>query len=191
MFLHGEQREVLSMCYEISPEPKKVHSKDVEELAYQGHELMMAGKAEQAETVFRKALEKEPDAPSLLFNLSNALLIQGRDKEGKDLIRNLHAKHPDYFFGRCGMARLAIEERRLEEAQKLLEPLLEQRKMHPSEFTALAIAQIELQLAGGEKQGARQWMEMWENIVPGHPSQAPLRRRIRGSVWDFLGGSGS
>ena len=36
--------------------------------------------------------------------------------------------------------------------------------MHISEFNALAIVQIEIMLARGERGAAKSWLEMWEQI---------------------------
>jgi predicted Zn-dependent protease len=151
----------------------------VEGLAFEAHEALNAFDGERAERLLKEALAKEPDSPDLLNNLAAAYGLQGRVEEAADLIRDIHARHPDYWFGRIGVARQAIEAGRLEEAQDILRPMLQQTRLHRSEFTALAAAEIELQLARGEPDGARSWLQMWEQMVPDHPQIPLMRRKIR------------
>jgi predicted Zn-dependent protease len=187
MFTQGQWREVIQLSFEVSDRPDHKHSAEVEKLANDAHELLGLKDAGGAERLLRKALEKEPDAPDLLNNLAAARALQGHEEECHRMIRDLHARFPDYLFARVTMARIAIDAGQLDEAQELMKPVLRQRKFHSTEFTALAQAQIHLLLARGEREGARQWLEMWEKSVPGHPDQSAMRRHIRDySVWDRL-----
>src|SRR5262249_43163258 len=140
---------------------------------------MYAGDGEQAERLLHEALAKEPDAPDLLNNLADAYNVQGRQEESRRLIREIHARFPDYWFGRIGVARQAIEEGRLEEAQEILQPMLQPTRLHASEFAVLATTEVELQLARGQVAGARSWLDMFKRMLPDHPNVAVLRRLIR------------
>jgi Flp pilus assembly protein TadD len=187
MWMGGEWREVLLLSFEITEEPQRKHSPEVEELAYQAHEALFAEEGGRAESFLRRALELEPDKPDLLNNLAAAYMLQGRIDEGEQLIRQIHARFPDYFFGTIGAARLAVNAGQLDEATALLRPLLERKKFHTSEFTALAMAEIQLQLARGEREGARSWLQLWENTVPDHPDLPTWRSRVNSrSIWQRL-----
>jgi predicted Zn-dependent protease len=183
MWVDGEWREVLLWGVELTDEPSHNHSAKVVRLATDGHTVLMGGDGERAEDLFRQALALEPDAPDLVNNLAAALQEQGRDAETEALQRDNHARHPDYFFGRIGFARLAVRDNRLDEASALLDPLMTRKRLHYSEFVALAISQIELALARGLKDGARSWLEMWERMLPDHPQLPTLRRRVNSGSW--------
>lgn len=187
VWMQGEWREVLLLSFEVTGEPERKHGPEVDELASEAHEALHAGEGERAETLLRRALELEPDKPDLLNNLAAAYVLQDRIEESKQLIRQIHDRFPDYFFGRIGAARLAIEAGQLDEALALLRPLLGQKKFHTSEFTALAQAEIELLLARGEREGARSWLKMWEDTVPDHPQLSVWRSRVNSpSIWQRL-----
>jgi predicted Zn-dependent protease len=90
----------------------------------------------------------------------------------------LFEEHPDYFFARIGMARLAVREHQLDRARELLRPLLEQQRFHISEFDALCNANAELYFAEGSRDGARSWVDLWASVNPNHPGIAQWRRKL-------------
>jgi predicted Zn-dependent protease len=191
MWAQGEWRDVLMLSFELQDTPSGAHPPEVANLATEAYDLLQARDGVGAERLFLRALEKAPDAPDLLNNLALAYQVQKRWDEAEALVRRAHARHPDYWFGRVGMARLATEAGRLDEASSLLEPLLRRRRVHLSEFVALAMAQIDLLLARGEKEGARTWLQMWADLLPDHPALPEWRRRVRGlGIWNWFMGRG-
>jgi predicted Zn-dependent protease len=179
MWVHGEWAEILLLAFELHDTPSRKHSAAVEELAREARNAIYAGDGEQAERLLHEALAKEPDAPDLLNNLADAYNLQGRQEESRRLMREIHARFPDYWFGRIGVARQAIDEGRLEDAQEILQPMLQRTRLHASEFAVLATTEVELQLARGQVAGARSWLEMFKQMLPDHPNVAALRRMIR------------
>jgi predicted Zn-dependent protease len=137
------------------------------------------GYAEDAEKLYREALALEPDAPDLKNNLTAALMAQGREEEGIALLEEIHAQSPDYLFGRVGLARVALRDGNLEKAKALMEPLMNRRRFHVSEFRAWVQTQIEMSLFQKQKDGARTWLEIWEAELPEDPMIPAYRRRIR------------
>jgi predicted Zn-dependent protease len=178
LWVNRECSETLLLSFEVYDTPVEKHSAEVADLATEAHDALQAQDGVRGERFLKDALAREPDAPDLLNNLAAAYGLQGRREEAHALLRQVHAKHPDYWFGRIGVARLAIEAGQLDEAQALLRPMLEQKRLHTSEFAALAMAEIDLQLARGETQGAQSWLKLWESIAPDHPALAGQRRRI-------------
>jgi predicted Zn-dependent protease len=192
MWVKGEWTEILLLSFELDETPRKRHSPEVEELGRQGMEAIYAGDPETAERLLKEALAKEPDAPDLLNNLADVYSIQGRREESRELVRTIHARFPDYWFGCIGVARQAIEEGQLEEAQAILRSMLERTRLHPSEFAALATTEVQLQLARGQIAGARSWLDMFKRMLPDHPNVTALRQMIRdagrkGAPGDWLG----
>jgi len=188
MWMNGEWHEILLLGFEITRETTGELSERAGDLVGRALDLLRAGDGVPAERLLREALEADPGSPSVLNNLAAALRVQGRDTEADELIRDIHRRFPDYFFGIIGVAMLDIEAGRFEEAAALLNPLLRQKKFHVSEFAALAGAEIQLQLARGEKGGARSWLKMLEEAVPDHHALPTLRAKVegrRGGWWPF------
>ena len=84
--------------------------------------------------------------------------------EQRALVAETHDRFPEYFFARAALARMLAQEKRIEEASDLVQPLLRLPKLHVSEFKALAQAQIEIALADNHTEMARSWLEMWQQI---------------------------
>lgn len=178
----GKRRYPLRwLDHEVTDEPERKHSRRVESLGEQALLAMRDGRAEEGERLLREALELEPESPDLLNNLAAAFQLQGRIAEGMKLAEEVHTRWPDYFFGRCAVARMRAQKGRLEEARKLLEPLLEQRRLHRTELAALYAARIDLLLAEGDKEGARVWLDLMEDKAPDDPQLLSLRMKLAGA----------
>ena len=178
LWVQGEWRDILLLGFEIYDEPElTVHSPQVTEWMQEAVLALREGDAQRAEPLLRQALAKEPDKPDLLNNLAFAYMLQGRHQE-KALIRDIHARYPDYFFGRVNMARLYTHEGDYERARDLLDPLLLQNRFHTSEFVALCAAEIELHLAQGNMDVARSWFDFWDSTGLPDPQIEQHRSRL-------------
>lgn len=147
-------------------------------LAEKGYYELSAGKAGRAEQLFIEALKLAPGDPRLLNNLAQAYNMQGRKDEYRQLRQQIYAEHPDYFFGIVQAAQDHIEHGELEQAQDLLTPLLQQKKLHFSEFATLMTAQIQLYLKQGKRDLARSSFNMLEQVYPDHPNVEALRLSV-------------
>ena len=138
--------------------------------------------------MLKRALEREPDAPDLLNNLSAAYILQGRTAEAEAIIRQVHERNPEYLHGRANLARFLIEDGKLDEAEALLEPLFSRTRLHVSEFSALVSARIELLFARKERQTAWTWLDVWRAIDPDNPVVLIWEGRLEEagrSLWQF------
>jgi len=178
-FSQGEWTEVLLLGYEVTDEPTRIHSPEVEGLASDASEALQAGDSKRAEQLLQQALVMEPNAPDLMNNLAMAWLTQGRKEEAYTLLDQVHERFPGYWFGIVFAASRLVNENRLAEAEAKLQPLLETRRMHTTELAALAQVQIQLLLAKGDRQSAEEWVKMWESVAPDHPQLPEWRRRAR------------
>jgi tetratricopeptide (TPR) repeat protein len=178
MWLEGEWREVLLFSFELHDEPMTRHSRRVEQKMLDAQEAMEEGGYAEAERLYRQALELEPDAPDLRYNLAMACERQGRSAEAEAVVRELFERHPDYLFGRASMARLLTRAAQFAEAEALLEPLLSRKRFHYSDFAIFAATQIELQLARGQRESARSWLQMWAAADPDNQNLSYWRRRL-------------
>jgi Flp pilus assembly protein TadD len=178
LWLKGEWQEMLLMGFELHGEPLVKFSPQVRRIVDSAHIAFDEGAGVEGERLIRKALEIEPDNPSLLNNLGKAYELQGRDDEALELAYEIHQRFPDYLFGRVNLAMMMILEDKLDEAEELLKPLFKRRQMHFSEYGAFIAAQIELALARRNRKAARSWFEMWEQVDPDNPNLERFRSRV-------------
>ncbi len=174
----GRWTEVLLWGFELHEEVRRVHSPEVESLGAEAIEALHERDGKRAEHFLKQALEIEPDAPDLLTNLAAAYKFQDRHEDARRLVVDVHERFPDYFFGRVNFANLLVQVKELDRAKELLEPLLGNNRMHLSEFAALCEAHIQLHLAEGNREAARRWLSMWEDVDPDHPMLKACRRRV-------------
>lgn len=178
LWAHGEQQEVLLMDWEVYTEGTGGYSPQVDKLVGNGIRAIQSGDGKRAERLFQQAFELAPDEPSILNNLANTYKYLGRIDEARELMQDIYEQFPDYFFGAINMANLLRESGDIEGAHQLVLPLMSQKRLHVTEFDALAQAQIELQLAKGDTESARQWYDMWKPISPEHPAMHKYRRQF-------------
>jgi tetratricopeptide (TPR) repeat protein len=178
LWVKGEWREIMAVGFDVYSEPESKHTPQVEEWIREATLALHAGDSRKAEQLLQKALAVEPEAPDAWNNLAAAYEMQGRRKEAHQMIHQIFERHPDYLFGRIGVAQLALRGGKTEEAEALLKPLLEQRRLHFSEFEALCRAMIELCQARGDRNAARAWLDLWAATDPDNPDIAARRRRL-------------
>lgn len=181
LWIKGEQRDVNLMSFEISSEPTEPLPKNVESLSTRAWQAIHEDDGAAAESLLDEALKRHPEHPSLIYNRAVAIQLQGRKKEAMDLVRELHARCPDYLFANIKLAEEAIDRHDFDAARELLNPLMSRRRFHQSEYAALCHAHIQLLTAQGEKDGALAWLKMWEDAAPDDERimlwQARLNRR--------------
>jgi tetratricopeptide (TPR) repeat protein len=174
----GRWTELLLWGFELYDEIRKVHSPQVEDLGGKAMKALHENDGERAEYYLTQALEIEPHAPDLLNNLAAAYRFQDRHEEAERIIFEIHERFPDYFFGRVNVANLHIENKELKKAKELLEPLLKNKRLHVTEFTALSEVYVQLSLAERNYDAARSWLDMCEEVDPDHPMLGFCRRRV-------------
>jgi tetratricopeptide (TPR) repeat protein len=175
----GEWHDLLLLGFEIYDEPElTVHSPQVTEWMQDAVLALREQDVQRAEPLLRKALAQEPDKPDLLNNLAVVYELQGQHQEKKALIREIHERYPDYFFGRANLARQYTQDGDYERARQLLDPLLRQNRIHTSEFVSLCAAEIELHLAQGNVDAARSWFNFWDSTHLPDPQIERYRSRL-------------
>lgn len=180
LWIEGEWKEIDLIGFEVYFEGKEEHSHSpqVEALALDAMDTLHEGDGKKAEALLKEALALEPEAKDLTQNLAMAYQVQGRTEEALALIRALHERDPDYLFARVHLAQEAIQQKRFEEADTLLKPLLALPRLHISEFRALCQVQMALLLARKQVEGASHWLDMWKSTEPDHPQQAHWEQRL-------------
>ncbi len=175
MWLKEKWTDIEGFTFEISREPTgpPLPGK-VNELAYDGMMTLRCGDGIAAERLFKKCIELHGDDPTLLNNLAQAYLVQGRDEEALELQRDVYARWPDYFFGAICMAREAIDRGDTKRAKELLDPLRHREKLHVTEYSALCAAYAMLHLRDENCDAAQIWIDMLRDVDPDDPNLPTL-----------------
>lgn len=163
----GEQlREVRIRGTEIYRDPKESDlPPDLTGLMSEAITLANDRLPDAAETRLQAILERIPDHPVALGNLAAVRSQQGRHAEAMGLLREVVAKHPDYLFGRCNLAKTLIEDGKLEEADTLLRGLSERERLHIQEAFAIYGALAMLSTARGDVAQAQSLLASLERMV--------------------------
>ncbi len=187
MWLKGEWRDICVRGFEVSDEPIYEHPAEIEPIAYDAITALKEGDGEEAEHLLKKALEVAPDAPDLLNNLASAYRAQGRQEEGKQLIREIHERFPDYFFGRINMAHLYLQSDDIDRAKEMTEPLLDRPRYHTTEFAGLCYVQALIHVTEEDADAASHWTNMLEEFEPEHPALPYLHTMMSTGKLAWLG----
>jgi hypothetical protein len=156
--------------FEISREPTGETPPEVKALVTKAYWFLREGDGARAERLLRKALKTREDQPAIWQNLGVAYEMQGRDDKALKTLEQTYRRFPDYAFARFAVAvRLARKEGKIKEALELLQPIMEQRKYHVSEFTALCHTMVLIHMADKKFDAALQWLDMWKDVEPNDP----------------------
>lgn len=175
LWIKGQWQTILLLGFAINYEPMESYTPQVEDVAIRAYEALIDGAYDESERLYKEALALAPNEPSLLNNLAGVYESQGRHQEAEALVDQIIERFPDYFFGRIAVAKRLIKNKKYEEAQETLEPLLSTEEFHISEYTALCDAYVSLHRAQGRDEAAEMWLEMWEQADPDDPRIAQYR----------------
>ena len=179
MWKDGALADIYLTRVEITPEPTDPLPEDIEPLATEAWQAIGDGDGTRAEALLDMAIQFCPDHPSLAYNRAVAIRIQGREEEAMSVVRELHARHPDYLFARVRLAENAVGDRDFKAARELLDPLMTRSRFHHSEYAAFCHAHITLLVAEGETEGARRWLQIWEDVAPDDPRVDHWKARLK------------
>jgi predicted Zn-dependent protease len=183
IYSRGEWTEIQLLSAEITSEPQPSDSSErVLQLLEDGFYAMRAQDFSAAEAAFTGAIAEEPDNHIAQYNLY-AMWIR-RDgaagiRRALPLLKQLHAKHPDYAFAAIAMAQFAADEGDFQRARDLLAPTFQAEKLHISEATALYTAQAQIALAQGDFDAAERAFSLLREISDeDEPNVLAIRYRI-------------
>jgi Flp pilus assembly protein TadD len=179
MWLRGQWQDIYLMNMAITTQPRPVnHASETTELLTQAIQALHNGEGTKAEPLLKEALEQEPEAPDLRFNLAMAYKLQDREEEYNQLIEALYQNHPNYTFGRIAFAELRLREGRIEAAREILSPMLGWKEFHVQEWSFFCHVQVEAAAAEDNLSSARNWLDMWEQANPDDPGVQTWKNRL-------------
>nr|MCU0570544.1 tetratricopeptide repeat protein [Oculatellaceae cyanobacterium Prado106] len=147
LWLNGKWHNLMLLGYEIHGEPQYQHSPQIQKL---NEEAVAAIKANHWDTAFKllkQAIRSEPHSPDLRYNLASVYERQGKINESMVVIDELYQENPEYPFALLAIARRHIKAGELDQAEALLEPLVNRKRFHYSEFNAFCDTRLELYVA--------------------------------------------
>jgi len=171
MWFKGKQTELALLNFQIHEEPILIHSGKLLELAEEALRCLhqqTKESAKQAEGLLQEALEIQV-TPDLLNNLAVAYYVQDWKEEGMALRLQIIRDYPEYIPARTFVSHQYLLANELQNAEYLLRPILGLKRIHVDDFVHFVKAYIDLLLAKREIEGARSWLNTWENITPKHP----------------------
>ena len=178
MWMRGKWRELILLGMEIHAEPTINHSQQVKNLLVPAIEALKEEDSAKAEKLLQQAIKIEPDAPDILYNIATAWELQGRHQESRELIEQIHQRHPDYAFATISVAKMSIKSGDLETARNLLQAVMGKSRIHFVEFGIFCDAQIQFFLADSQPELARAWLNLWRQTNPSHPNLDYWEKRL-------------
>ncbi len=166
MWIRGEWQELLMFGFEVNGEPRNNLPKAAMDIYLQSQDALKNEDGAKAEQILEDAIKKHPNSPSLWNNLAVAYQMQGNFDKSMKILDEVIAQFPDYFFGIIAKARREMNNKNYAAAHELLNGAMQCESLHFSEFEFLSTIQIDLSLLEGHADRAKQWLDMWEKIVP-------------------------
>ncbi len=179
MWVQGQLQQLQIKSYEIYDEPSHDHSPKVESLMARASVANRSQKYQQARQLLKTALDLEPEAPDIRYNLGVNLKLTGQEQEGQALIEQVYAEHPSYLFAALAMATRYIQTENLQKAEEILQQFSAQERFHRSEFDMYCGTYVQLAMAKHDDDLTNQWLRMWEQVLPNSRNLQILKTRQR------------
>ena len=161
----GKPSEVLALAFQISFEPLSEEPNNaVMDIVERAHAAMRREDNQTAEMLFEKATQLAPDDPSHHFNLTSLRQLRP-EYDYPTMMREIHNRWPDYEFARMSLATLLARRGQVQEARDLVLPILKQTVLHFTQFRALAMCHVEIEIAAGRIPEAKIWLDMTRRIL--------------------------
>ena len=103
---------------------RKRFPEDAATLLYQGYVYELLKKYSNAEILYRKSLEMEPENHRAMLRLSTLLIKTGKYEEAQSFLESLTRKYPDYTVGWWNLGLLYQKLDELESAEQALEEVV-------------------------------------------------------------------
>lgn len=178
LWIEGEWREIQLRQYEISDEPDGAYTPEVADLLNRGQGAFQRNDYEEAERLFQRALELEPEAKEAYNNLAVIYGRRGEHEQAKEMYRAVIEIDPTYVFPRCNLAIYLLDEGDIEGAQEVLKPLADRSHFRPQELAFYSYVQARVALHEEEYEAARKSLEAALEVVPGYEPAEDLLERL-------------
>ncbi|MEA3338511.1 MAG: tetratricopeptide repeat protein [Chloroflexota bacterium] len=180
MWLDGEWRDVQLRGHAISDDLVEEYAPEVIDLLDRGLSAFRQDDYEQAERLFLRALELDPQAKRVYNNLGTAYAYQGKHTQAKEIFHTALEIDPLYVMPRCNLAAYLLDDGEIQEAQAMLKPLADVTQFHPQDIVFYQYTQARILIRKEEFDAAKNLLEAALKIQPDYePAQNLLERLER------------
>lgn len=139
----------------------------------------------KAEKSFRTVLKQVPDHPVVLANLACAVVNHAQDlAQAEELLTRALKTAPDYHFARGLLGDILCQQKRLDEAAKVLDPKYLTGPALPNGLAYLMAARCRLHALKGEMESALHHLRMAKEVDPELPFVQYMDKMLaRGSAF--------
>jgi tetratricopeptide (TPR) repeat protein len=177
IWMGGEWREVQWRKYEILPEKEYPYTDEVIDLLEQALDAFHKDKQKEAERLFLRAIELEPQAKEAYNNLATLYARQDKHDQAREMFRAALDIDPLYAFPRCNLASYLLEEDDVDGAIEMLKPLADATSFSAQEAAFYYYTQARISIAQEEYDAAQKALETALEIWPEYePAQDLLDR---------------
>jgi tetratricopeptide (TPR) repeat protein len=178
VWLDGAWEKVRMREYELVEGPAFEYSEQVADLLNDGLAAMQAGDDEQAERLYRQALELEPGARQAYNNLGAIYRNRGEKARARKMFESALEIDPTYVFPRCTLANDLIDAQDLEGAEEILSPLRDVTCLQPAEMSFYCYTQARILIGQSEYDEARRALKAALRFTPDYEPAQELIERI-------------
>jgi tetratricopeptide (TPR) repeat protein len=177
IWANGEWHDVLWRKYEIVPGKEYAYADEVIDLLEQAMDAFHQDQETEAERLFRRAIELEPQAKEAYNNLAALYASQDRHAEAREMLRAALDIDPLYPFPRCNLASYLLEEDDVDGATEMLKPLADATTFSAEEMAFYHYTQARVLIAQKDYDAAQNALETALEIWPEYePAQDLLDR---------------
>ncbi len=178
VWLDGAWETVRMREYELFEGPAFEYSQQVADLLNDGLAAMQAGDDEQAERLYRQALELEPDARQAYNNLGTIYRNRGEKARAREMFEAALQADPTYVYPRCTLANDLIDAGDMDGAEEMLSPLRDVTRLQPAEMSLYSYTQARILIGRKEYDKARRVLKSALHFTPDYEPAQELLERI-------------
>lgn len=186
-WLDGEWREIELRVYEATDAEGRLsdYAPEVVDLLNLGAEASVRGDRAQAEELFERILELDPNVKEAYNNLGAIYAQRGEHERARDMFRQAIAIDPLYVFPRCNLAMYLLDDEEIEQAEEMLKPLSEATGLFPQEVAFYNFTRGRILALQGEYDHARRAAKAALRIQPDYEAAQGLLEWIEElDEWD-------
>ncbi len=174
----GEWHDVQWRKYEVVPEKEYTYTDEVIALIEQALDAFHEDKQAEAERLFRRTIELEPQAKEAYNNLATLYARQDKHDQAREMFRAAIDIDPLYPFPRCNLAFYLLDEDDVDGAIEMIKPLADATTFSAQEVAFYYYTQARIFIAQEEYDAARDVLEMALEIWPEYELAQDLLSRL-------------
>jgi Tfp pilus assembly protein PilF len=133
----------------------------------------------EAERLFRRALDLDPDAKEACNNLGTIYARRDEHRQAREMFQAALEIDPLYVLPRCNLATYLLDDDDVEGAIAMLLPLADVTRFHPQEMAFYAYIQARISIHQEDYEAARNALEAALEAWPGYEMAEDLLERLQ------------